>query len=164
MRRLLSVVLAALALAPAAYAATFNFSVTTTSPVTVAGVTLNGDDQTKTFTIVSSVQYTGGQNTAGWKVQASATTPTAGTNTLPALQVTAGSFTCASSCTTNPDNPIGASYPITMTGTAATIYNASANKGQGTFNVTSTFQETFPANIFPGTYASTVTLVGSTGP
>ena len=160
--RLLLAAICALVCASGAAAATFNYTVATTSPVTVAGVTLNGVDQPTSFSIVSTVTYTGGQNTAGWKVQASATTPTSGSNTLPALAVTGGSFVCASSCTTNPTN--GITYPITLTTTAQTIYNAAANTGRGPFTVTHALQLDYLANAFPGTYSSTVTLTGSTGP
>lgn len=162
MRRLLAPVLA-LILAPASLAASFSDTVETASPVTVASVTLTGDDQTETFSIVTQVAYTGGNNNAGWKVQATATTPTSGTHTLPALQVTAGSFTCVSSCTTNP-TPTGITYPVTMSSTAATIYNANTSTGKGTFNVTNTFQVSYPANIVTGTYSSTVTITAATGP
>ena len=51
-----------------------------------------------------------------------------------------------------------------MTTTAQTIYNAAVNTGRGTFTVTSTFQLDYLANALPGTYSSTVTLAGSTGP
>jgi hypothetical protein len=159
--RPLLVVVCALVFVGGAAAATFTFTASTT-PVTVATVTLSGLDQTKTFTIANTVAYTGGNNNAGWKVQASATTPTSGSNTLPALKVTAGSATCQGTCTTNPTNSI--TFPLTMSGTAQTIFNAAANTGQGTFTVTSTFQLSYPANIFPATYTSTVTLTGSTGP
>jgi hypothetical protein len=159
--RPLLVALGSLFFAGGATAATFTFTPSTT-PVTVATVTLSGVDQTKTFTIPNTVAYTGGNNNAGWKVQASATTPTAGSNTLPALIVTAGSATCQTSCTTNPTNSIA--YPLTMSGTAQTIFNAATSTGQGTFTVTSTFQVSYASNIFPGTYTSTVTLTGSTGP
>jgi hypothetical protein len=162
MRRL-AVILLALAVAPGAAAATFTFTVSTASPVTAPGVTLNGVDQTKTFTIVTRVAYTGAGNTAGWKVQASSTVPTSGSNTLPYFTVTAGSFACAFSCTTNPTTS-GIGFPITLSGTAQTIYNAAANTGRGTFDITSTYQVSYAANKFPGTYAATVTLVGSTGP
>lgn len=159
--RPLLVVVWSLVFAGGAAAATFNFTASTT-PVTVATVTLNGVDQTQTFTIANTVAYTGGNNNAGWKVQASATTPTAGSNMLPAISVTAGSATCQSACTTNPTNSI--TYPLALNGTAQTIYNAAVNTGQGTFTVTSTFQLSYAANIYPGTYTSTVTLTGSTGP
>ena len=162
MTRPLLVVLCSLVFVSGAAAASFNFTASTT-PVTVPTVTLSGLDQTKTFTIANTVAYTGGSNNAGWKVQASATAPTLGSNTLPALKVTAGAATCQGTCTTNPTNSIA--YPLTLTGTAQTIFNAATNTGQGTFTVTSTFQLSYAANLLNlGTYVSTVTLTGSTGP
>jgi len=160
--RLLVVVVCALAVVSGATAATFSYSVTTTSPVTVTGVTLTGVDQSQTFAVVSRVAYTNGGNTAGWKVQASATVPTSSGHTIPDLDVTAGNFACVTGCTTNPTNSI--TYPLTLGTTAQTIYNAAVNTGRGTFNVTNTFEMTYTANAFPGTYSSTVTLTGSTGP
>ena len=112
MRRLLPLVLA-LVVIPSAAAAKFTFTVTTASPLAGPAITLDGDDQTATFTIVTKAAYTGGGNTAGWKVQASATAPTSGANVLPALIVTAGSFACSTGCTTNPA-PTGITYPITL--------------------------------------------------
>jgi hypothetical protein len=160
--RSLLVPLFALIFVGGAAAASFSFAVSTASPITLATVTLNGVDQTATFSIADTVAYTGGSNNAGWKVQVSATTPTSGTNTLPALIVTAGSFACQSGCTTSPTNSIG--YPITLSTTAQKTYNAALNTGRGTFTVTNTFQVTYPSNIIKGTYATTVTLAGSTGP
>jgi hypothetical protein len=160
--RRLAVPLVAIIIAPASSAATFTFTVNTTSPVNAPGVTLNGDDQTKTFTMQYTVAYTGLSNTAGWKVQASATAPTSGTNTLPALKVTNVTSACSVSCTTNPTNNV--TWPVTMTTTAQKIFNAAVNTGQGTFALTATWSVSYPANALPGTYASTVTLTGSTGP
>ena len=160
--RIALIVLCALVFVSNAVAASFSFAVNTASPVTVTGVTLNGVDQPKTFTIAYNVAYTGGNNNAGWKVQASATTPTSGANTLPALTVTAGSSACVSGCTTFPTNAI--TYPLTLTTTAATIFNAALITGQGTFTVTSTYQLNYLANALPGTYSSTVTLTGTIGP
>jgi hypothetical protein len=161
--RPLIVALFALIFVGGATAATFTFTVTTATPITLATVTLNGVDQTKTFTIANTVAYTGGNNTAGWNVQASATTPTSGSNTLPALKVTAGTAVCQGTCATAPTSNV--TYPpITLSTTAVRVFNAAAATGQGTFTVTNTFLVTYPSNIYPGTYASTVTLTGSTGP
>lgn len=159
--RLLLVVALALVIVPSA-AAGFTYSVTTKSPVTAPGVTLNGDDQTATFDVVSRVAYVGPGNTAGWKVTAAATTLTSGSNTLPALVVTAGTFACVSGCTTSPTSSV--TYPVTLSTTAVRVYNAAANTGRGTFDVTNTFQVTYPANALPGTYTATLTLAGSTSP
>jgi hypothetical protein len=160
MRRLLPFLLA-LVVVPSASAAQFTFSILTSSPLSV-GVTLSGDDETTTFTIDTEVSSTNG-NKAGWKVQASATTPSSGSYTLPALVVTGGSESCISACTVNPTLS-GVSYPITMSGSAQTIYNAAANTGTGDFDVANTFRVAVPANTIAGTYSSTVTLSGSTGP
>jgi len=162
MRRVLVALLVVAAVPSAAAAATFTFTVQTASPVTAPGVTLNGDDQTTTFTIVTQVAYTGGQNTAGWNVQASSTTLTVSGRTLPAMIVTGGSFACASSCTTNPTSSV--TYPLTLSTTAQRIFNAGANTGRGTFDLTNTYKVTYPANAIPGTYSATVTLTGTTGP
>jgi hypothetical protein len=162
MRPVLAALLA-LTFVGGAAAATFTFTVTTASPITVATVTLSGVDQTKSFTIANTVAYTGGNNSAGWNVQASATAPTSGTNTLPALKVTAGSAVCQGTCATAPTSSV--TYPpIVLSTTAVRVFNAAGSTGQGTFTVTNTFQVTYPANIYPGTYASTVTLTGGTGP
>jgi hypothetical protein len=157
-----AVVLAALVFVPSAAAASLTITITTSSPVTAPGITLSGDDQSKTFTIVSQVAYTGTGNTAGWNLAGSQTQPTSGTRTIPYFQVTAGSFACSTGCTTSPTNSI--TYPITLSGTGQKIYNAAANTGRGTYNVTSTFQVNYPANAIAGTYASTVTLTVATGP
>ncbi len=162
MRVWVVVALVSLVALPSAAAATFTFSVTTSSPVTASGITLSGDDQTKTFAIATSVAYTGSKNTAGWSVDAKATALKSGTHTLPALEVTSGVFVCGSGCTTPPSNLIG--YPITLTTAAQTIFDADTNTGQGTYAVTNTYQVTYPASAIAGTYSSTVTLTGSTGP
>jgi hypothetical protein len=162
MRPLLAALFALIFVGGAA-AATFSFAVTTASPLTLSTVTLNGADQTQTFPIANTVAYTGGNNNAGWNVQAAATTPTSGANTLPALKVTAGAAVCQGTCASAPTSSV--TYPpIVLTTTAVRVFNAGTSTGQGTFTVSITFLATYPANIYPGTYASTVTLTGSTGP
>ena len=165
MRRAVLVLLLLLAAAPAAYAANgvLSFAVTTASPLTAPGITLTGDDQSATFSIVTQITYTGNQNQAGlgWTLQASATRPTNGTTTLPAFQVTAGSYTCTT-CSANPDNPISSSYPITLTGSPQTIYNSSPKLGRGVYDVTSTFEIDYPGGATKGSYTATVTLTAST--
>ncbi len=66
-------------------------------------------------------------------------------------------------CVSSP-SPTGVTYPITLSSTAQTIYNAQADTGIGVYNVTSTFQITYPANTIAGTYIATITLTGATGP
>ena len=164
MTRALLAAALALAVAPGAYAASsLTLSVLTSSPVNVAAVTLNGLDQTNTFTVVTSVAYTGGQTTAGWNVTAAASPPTSGSNTLPGLQVTnvvAG--TCTGGGCTNPTNTV--TWAVPLTSTPAKIFNAAAGSGQGTVSLTSTYQVTYPANALPGTYSTTVAYAVATGP
>ena len=162
MRVWVVVVLVSLVGLPSAAAATFTFSVTTSSPVTAPGVTLSGDDQTKTFAIVTTVAYTGNKNTAGWSVNAKATVPKSGTHTLPALQVTAGSFACSSGCTTAPSNLHR--LPDHAHDDRADDLRRGHEHRPGTYAVTSTYDVTYPASAIAATYSSTVTLTGSTGP
>jgi len=164
MMRGLLVILLALALPSSAVAgASFTFTVNTTSPVTAPGITLTGDDQTKTFTMSYTVAYTGGQNTAGWNVQAASTALTSGTNTLPALEVTGvTSGACTGGACVNPTNSI--TWPVTLSATSTRIFNAAVNTGRGTVVLTATYQVSYPANALPGTYSATVTLTGATGP
>jgi hypothetical protein len=162
--RALLVLLAALAAAPAAYgAATLSLTVGTSSPVTAPAVTLNGVDQTKTFTVSTTVAYTGGQNTAGWNLTAAAPAPTSGSNALPALSVigvSAGG--CSGSGCVGPQNSVA--WPVTLSPTPAKIFNAAVNTGQGTVALTSTYQVSYPANALPGTYSTTVSFAVTTGP
>lgn len=163
MRRLL-VPLLALVLAPAALgAASLTVTISTGSPVTAPGVTLNGIDQTSTFTVASSVAYTGGGNTLGWNLTADAAAPTVSGNSLPFLVVTnVTRGNCTGGGCVNPTNSI--TPPVTVNTTPAKIYNAAANTGRGTVAVTATFEMSFPANALPGTYSTVITLAVATGP
>jgi hypothetical protein len=163
MRRLIILVLA-LVVTPAASAATLTIAITTGNPITATGITLNGVDQTTTFTMAASVAYTGGGNTAGWNVTAAMTTLTSGTKTLPGLIVTTVSRgNCSGGGCVNPTNSI--TWPtVPLTTTAVKIYNAAANTGKGTVVLTGTYQVTYPANALPGTYSTVVTLSAVSGP
>jgi hypothetical protein len=162
--RWLLVLLAALAVVPAASAAAkLSFSVDTPSPIVAPGVTLNGVDQTSTFTMQYTVAYTGGGTTQGWNVQASATAPSSGANTLPALQVTSVSNApCSGGSCVDPVNSVGA--PITLSSAPTKIFNAAAGSGQGTIVLTATYRLTFPASALAAAYSSTVTVTAGTGP
>lgn len=82
MRKTLLVSALALVAPSAALGANFTFSVVTSSPVTLPAVTLNGDDQSQTFTVRSRVDSSG---SSGWKVRASADAPSSGPYALPPL-------------------------------------------------------------------------------
>jgi hypothetical protein len=154
----------ALVLVPGAYAASsLTITLVTSSPLNVAAVTLNGADQTNTFTVVTSVAYTGGQNTTGWNVTAAAPAPASGANALPALVVTnVAAGACTGGGCVNPTNSV--TWPVALTSTPSKIYNAAANTGQGTVSLTSTYQVSYPANALPGTYSTTIAYAVATGP
>jgi hypothetical protein len=160
MRRLL-VPLLALVIVPAATAG-FSASLTTSSPQTFTAITLNGVDQTKTLPLSITVTNTGGTNGTGWSVTAAAAPPTSAAGTLSPLQITAVS---AASCTggcVQPANSI--TPPVTLSSTAAKIYNATAGTGTGSVVLTATLQMTYDAKALPATYTSTLTVSGSTSP
>ena len=48
--------------------------------------------------------------------------------------------------------------------TAVKLFNAAANTGMGSFNLTPTIQVAIPANTYAGTYQSTVTVAIVSGP
>jgi hypothetical protein len=159
--RTLLVILVALAAPSATMAATL--TVTAPATVTVPGVTLNGDDQTKTFTMAHTVAYTGSGNTAGWNIQVSSTTLTSGAKTLPAMQVTGvTNANCTGSGCVNPTNSV--TWPVTLGTTGVKIFNAAANTGKGSVVLTATYQLIYPANALPGTYTATVTVTAVSGP
>jgi hypothetical protein len=136
-----------------------SLSMTTGSPLTVPGVTLSGIDQTKSFTVVTSISNTGGGSGAGWNETASATIPTSAGKVLPALKVTAVSATGGAP---NPTNSIG--WPITLSTTAVKVFNAASATGLGTMAVTHTLTMTYPSNALPATYQSVITFTLVVGP
>jgi hypothetical protein len=156
------VLLAALAI-PSAAAAAPTLVVNTASPVTAPGVTLNGIDQSTTFTMSYTVTNTGSGNGAGWNVQVSSTALTASGKTLPAMTVTTvARGNCSGTGCANPTNSI--TWPVTLSTTAAKIYNAAVNTGTGAVTLTPTYKVSYPANALPGTYTATVTVAVTAGP
>jgi hypothetical protein len=134
-------------------------------------VTLDGTDQTPTYTLPMTVNDATGSGT-GWNVTVTSTTFSTGGG-LPKLlstsasTVTATSSSCASGTCTNPTNSIG--YPLGVPAgssppTAVKLFNAAANTGMGKFTVTPTVQVSIPANTYAGTYTSTVTVAVVSGP
>jgi len=160
-RRLLLVLVLALVVAPTATAA-FSIAITTANPINLAAITLNGVDQTKTFTIAATEVYTNA-GSPGWNVTASSTTLTSAGKTLPAMVVTAvARGNCTGGGCLNPVNSVA--MPVTLSTTAQRIYNAASGSGTGTVVLTGTYQVTYPANALPGTYSAIVTLATATGP
>jgi hypothetical protein len=91
-------------------------------------------------------------------------------HTMPtnASTITAVSSACTSGNTcTNPTNSI--TYPLTIPAgspapTAVKFFYAAANTGMGQFTITPTVKIAFPANLYAGTYTSTITLAIVSGP
>jgi hypothetical protein len=53
---------------------------------------------------------------------------------------------------------------VTLSTTAAKIYNAAVNTGTGAVTLTPTYKVSYPANALPGTYTATVTVAVTAGP
>lgn len=155
MRRLL-VVLLALAVVPTAAA----FSVTlTTGNVTATGVTLNGVDQSNTFTLSITVDDSNPGSGNGWNVSMAATNPTLGSYSMPPLVVTTvASAGCTGGGCVNPTNSI--TWPVTLTATGVKFYNAAVGTGTKSDILTATVKITYAAGAPNGTYVSTLTVSG----
>jgi hypothetical protein len=136
--------------------------------VSFPGVTLSGKDQTASTNVTLQPSDLTG-TVAGWNLQATSTTFSAGGHTLPtsATTVTAASPTAASGNCTLPTSSIG--YPVSLPAgspapTGAKLYNAAGGTGQGPTSLALTFQVTVPAKSYSGTYTSTWTFSIASGP
>ena len=102
---------------------------------------------------------------AGWNLTVSATNFSDGSgHTLAPGTITGASAVCkaGNSCTAATSS--GITYPLTVNGTAAKLFNAALNTGLGKIDVTPTFAVSIPGNAYAGTYTSTVTLASVIGP
>ncbi len=172
---------AALALAAASAALGANVTATatvtagtltlTTSATPSVSSTLDGTDQTPSYTLPMTINDATGSG-AGWNVTITSTTFTTGGGTPKLLSTSASTATgvssaCAGGTCTNPTNSIG--YPLGVPAgstapTAVKLFNAAANTGMGKFTVTPTVGVSIPANTYAGTYTSTVTVAVVSGP
>jgi putative surface cell wall-binding protein len=173
--------LSALALGAAARAATVGVtaSVVGGSTLSVAAngtpsfsLTLNGDDQTKTYTLpVQVVDARGLASGGGWNLTITSTTFSDGAGhslAANASNVTGVAPTCATGSTCNlPTNAIA--YPLAVPAAASApaavkFYNAASPTGRGRVNVNAAVNVDVPANTIAGTYTSTVTVSIVAGP
>ena len=186
MRRLLAIAgigLLAVTLATAALAATVGVTSVVTAGTTLSAaggtpptfnVTLNGADQTVNYTLpVVVVDSRGG--TLGWNLTVTSTTFTDGSaGTGHSFAANASTITgVAASCGTNstcllPANNV-ANTNLGLPGASGApvkYFNASsaAGAGRGTVNVDATVAVAVPANVFAGSFTSTVTVAISSGP
>jgi hypothetical protein len=186
MRRLLVLTglgLTAPVLAGAAFAATVAVTsvVTAGATLTVTGgtpptfnATLSGSDQTASYVLpVVVVDARGG--TLGWNLTVTSTTFTdgssgtghdfgAGASTI--TSVTAGCGT-NSTCLLPTNNVANTNLGLPgASGTPVKYFNASsaAGAGRGTINVNANVAVAIPANVFAGSFTSTVTVAISSGP
>lgn len=184
-RALIAVLATIVALATASVAAAITVSGTiaagTTLTATSVGnptfnLTLNGLDQTATYTLGVNVVdargiATGGAN-GGWNLTVTSTQFNDGAgHTFPATAstMTAMATPCGagSTCTAPTNNVTNTSLTIpaaTVAPTAVKYENAASGTGLGTITVNPTVQVAVPANVFAGTYTSTVTVAIVQGP
>ena len=172
----------AIALAAAASAGAANVTATatvnagtlslSTSATPSVSATLNGTDQTPSYTLPMSVSDNTGSGT-GWNVTITSTTFTTGGGSPHLLSTSASNVTgVSSSCAdggtcTNPTNSIG--YPLGVPAgssapTAVKLFNAAANTGMGAFTVTPTDLGLDPGQQLRRHYTSTVTVAVVSGP
>lgn len=179
---LVTVAAAMLALADAASAAT-SASVTATGTVTGASAlslattasptfsdTLDGTDQTASYTIPMTVIDATGTG-AGWNTTITSTLfSTSGGKTLAASasSISGVTSTCVAGGTcTSPTNSISYSLGVPAAATAPAavkLFNAAANTGMGRFTITPTVEVAIPGNSYAGSYTSTVTVAVVSGP
>jgi WxL domain surface cell wall-binding len=179
---LLSCCAAGAVLAVSASAATVTVSGTVTAGTTlsVAGagtpsfnLTLNGLDQTTTYTLpVSVIDARGLSSGGGWNLTVTSTQFGDGSgHTFPAnaSTITGVISGCGtnSTCTlpTNNVTNTNLALPAGSTPPAAVKFlNAANATGLGTTTVNATVSVAVPANVFAGTYSSTVTVSTVAGP
>jgi hypothetical protein len=168
------------ALSARAATVTVNATVTAGSTLTVTGtssptfsLTLNGDDQTATYTLaLQTVDARGLATGGGWNLTVTSTQFSDGAgHSLPASASTITGVTsaCASGSTCAlPTNNVANSNLALPAGsgppTAVKFYNAATATGLGRVNVSGTVSVLVPANMIAGTYSSTLTVAVAAGP
>jgi hypothetical protein len=173
------VALASVAAAQAANV-TVNATVTAGSTLSVAGtgspsfsLTLNGDDQTTSYTLpVQVVDARGLASGGGWNPTVTSTQFSDGSgHTFPTSASTITNVTSGchsgSTCTVPTNNvsnsnlavPAGSGPP-----TAVKFYNAANATGLGRIDVNATVSVAVPANTIAATYSSTITVAVVAGP
>jgi hypothetical protein len=139
-----------------------------TTPATASfSVALDGTDQTPVYQLPVTVTSSGQQN--GWHLLVSATQFVNGSYTFPATASQVVSVTPPAACSGGSCSlPIASGlivYPITLPNTGgAAIYSAASGSGQATNVMTASVQVSTPANVYAGTYTSTVTVTIVAGP
>jgi hypothetical protein len=184
MSRLLKIAALSLATALVAAAAVKAATVTVTSVVTAGtaltvaagtppsfGVTLNGADQTVNYVLPMDVVDARG-GTLGWNLTITSTTFTNGAGLGHSFAANASTITgVVATCGTGstcllPTNSV-ANTNLGLPGASGTpvkYLNAATSTGRGAMNVDATVAVVVPANVFAGSFTSTVTVAISSGP
>jgi len=156
-------------------AGSLSFINATPADITFPATTLDGTNQTVTQTQGFDVSDATGTN-AGWNIQATSTTFTAGSHTLPTTAATIQSAPSDSACDSGSTCTLatnGVTYPYTLPAAATApapteIFDAAANTGMGNQTVTPTWSLAIPATTWAGgagnPYTSTWTLTLVSGP
>jgi hypothetical protein len=185
MKQRISILIGVIAVALVAVSAAFAGSVTATATVAAGNSgnlalslpsnptisnTLDGSDQTATYTLPLSLNDVRGSG-AGWNLTITSTTFSTGTHTFPtnASTITGVAASCNSGSTcTVPSNDVSngsLAVPAGSTSPSAVKFeNAGTKSGLGEINLTATVAVAIPANVFAGTYTSTVTVAIAAGP
>jgi hypothetical protein len=157
--------LALLLVLPSAIADAATIAITAAPATAVASpVTLNGDDQSSTFT--ETIAVSGVTQSQGYNVTAWAPVPTVSGKTLSPLQAGAPTLSCTqAACTTGTNSVSG--YPLvlgTSAGAAGIIFNATAGSAKKDQQAVVTFTIPVTADKLPGIYTTTLTLTVADGP
>ena len=142
----------------------------TTSATPSFSVTLDGTDQTASYSVPTTVTDATGSG-AGWNLTITSTQFTTGGGSPKTLATNASSVTgvtssCATTCV-DPTNSV--TYPVGVPAgstppTAVKYFNAAAATGSGKFTNTPAVDVSVPASTAVGTYNSTLTLAAVSGP
>jgi hypothetical protein len=151
-----------------------NLSESGPSSAAAGAVTLNGDDQTTTYSLGLTLTDARG-NGAGWNLTITSTTFT-DTNS-DTLSTTASSINAAPTVACSgvgghcapPTNSISYASPVGVPAgstapTAVKFFNAATSSGLGKFTITPTVTISIPATTIAGTYSSTVSVAVVSGP
>jgi hypothetical protein len=174
---LIVLALAAVVTGIARAAVTVSTTVTGGATLSVAGigapsfpVVLNGVDQTKTYTLSESVIDARGLSAGGgWNLTITSTQFNDGAgHTFPANASTitgvATSCGASSTCTAPTNNVANANLAVPISPSTVKYLNAANATGLGTVTVDTTVSVAVPANVFAGSYSSTVTVSIVAGP
>jgi hypothetical protein len=143
-------------------------SLTSTASPTFSS-TIDGTNKSASFTVPMTLTDARGDGT-GWKVTLTSTQFSTGGATPRTLAadsstITGSTAACAADSTcTAPDNPT--TYPLSVpAGTpAVNIITAGTGMGMGAFTLTPTVALAIPANVYAGSYTSTLTVASVAGP